>query len=257
MVSLANKATSTHGRTLIAELKDVRNVREDIVLDCIRRDPLSGRLKNPETGENAYHLLMSRGYEKDFMMTVLAELLKNCPEGVRAVNNEGSLPLHLSFTQYQLHLDLINTLVQAYPAGTKVADNQGLIPLFLCTMREDATAEICRVLCKANPDGPNTKNKTGSYPLHFAAKRHRPNLDILQILLRRNPTAAGCMNSFGLLPIHCISGLSDNVKAVKMIHEADPESVKVRICYSFLYARVVVILINSRWQGYLSHPSGA
>jgi len=231
MVSLANKATSTHGRTLIAELKDVRNVREDIVLDCIRRDPLSGRLKSPETGENAYHLLMNRGYERDFMMTVLTELLKNCAEGVRATNNEGSLPLHLAFTQHTLHLDLINTLVQAYPAGTKVADNQGLIPLFLCTMREDATAEICRALCKANPDGPNSKNKTGSYPLHFAAKRHRPNLDILQILLRRNPTAAGCMNSFGLLPIHCISGLSDNVKAVKMIHEADPESVKVRHSY--------------------------
>eukprot|EP01034_Spumella_vulgaris_P021247 gene21247-27264_t len=93
-------------------------------------------------------------------------------------------------------------------------------------MREDATAEICRSLCKANPDGPNTKNKTGSFPLHFAAKRNRPNLDILQILLRRNPAAAGCMNSFGLLPMHCICALSDNVKAVAMIHEADTEAVK-------------------------------
>jgi hypothetical protein len=227
MVSLAPKATSTHGRALLLELRDSKNVREDVVLDYIRKDPLSGRLKVPETGDNAFHLLMGRHYEKSFMITVLTELLKVCPEGARAVNLEGSTPLHLCFTQYQLHLDIINLLLQVYPGAAKVADNQSLIPLFLCTMREDSTADICRALCKANPDGPNTKNKTGSFPLHFAAKRHKPNLEILQILLRRNPAAAGCMNSFGLLPMHCISALSDNVRAVAMIHEADPESVKV------------------------------
>lgn len=249
MVSLQTSIkASTHGRTLLNELRDPSTVSIDVIFECLRKDSLSGRLKSADTGDNAYHLLLTRGYGQDFMMGVLKELLATCPEGIRSTNNRGSLPLHCCLTQHKLYPELIKTVLQAYPAGSAVADNQGLIPLFLCAMRDDITAEICRMLCKAFPEGPCTKNKTNSFPLHFAAKRRKPNIEVLRILLRRHPTAAGSMNDFGLLPIHCISALSDNVEAVRMIHEADPEAVKVRmlVCNTcmmqiFIYALNVTV----------------
>ena len=205
MVSvLSSKNQSTHGRVLLNELRDPPSARLEFVLDCLRKDPLSGRLKDPDTGDNAYHMLLGRGYQKSFILAVLGVLLNVCPEGVRACNSAGSLPLHLSFMHNSLHADVIMTLLTAYPAGAGVANNLGLIPLFLCVMREDSSAELCRELCKAFPAGASTLNRTGSYPLHFAAKRLQPQMEILRILLRRNPDAAAVKNDFGLLPLHCI-----------------------------------------------------
>jgi ankyrin repeat protein len=228
MTSLSGpKNQSTHGRVLLTELRDRTSARLDFVLECLQKDPLSGRLKCTETGNTAYHWLLIGNYPLDFTTTVLAKLLEASPQGVKTVNNNGSLPLHLCLTANRLCQSTIDTLLAAYPAGAGIADTQGLIPLFLCCMREDATADICRALCKAFPNGPSTKNKTNSFPLHFAAKRKVPNLDILRILIRRNPTAAGAVNDFGLLPMHCITALSDNVQAVELIHSADESAVKV------------------------------
>ena len=232
MVSLQHpKNQSTHGRALLLELRDCAHAKIDFVLDCLNKDPLSGRLKCPETGNNAYHWLLSGSYNKDFILKVLSKLLEVCPEGVRAINNHGSLPLHLCFARNQLHREVIDIILQAYPAGAGLADSQGLIPLFLCCMREDSHADYCKALCKAFPNGPSTKNKTNSYPLHFAAKRLSPNLEILSILIRRFPAAASAVNDFGLLPLHCICALSNNLKAVELIHNADPDAVKVDTTY--------------------------
>lgn len=221
------KNHSTHGRALLIELRDRSTARIEFVLECLEKDKLSGRLKEVDTGNNAYHLLIIGNYPADFTMTVLLKLLDVCPDGVRGTNNNGSLPLHLSLTTPRLNSDLITTLLTACPTAASKADNQGLIPLFLCCMREDATADLCKSLCKAFPFGPATQNKTHSYPLHFAAKRRSPNLDILRILIKRHALAAECVNDFGLLPLHCICALSDNVNAIEMIYSANPNAVKV------------------------------
>jgi hypothetical protein len=228
MTSLnGQKKQSTHGRALLLELRDRRSARIDYILDCLQKDPLSGRLREPDSGNNAYHLLFIGNYPERFTETVLDKLLSICPEGAKAANNHGSLPLHLALTTYKLSISTIQKLIDVHPAGAGVADNDSLVPLFICCMREDATVDICKALCKAFPNGPATKNKTNSFPLHFAAKRTRPKVEIIRVLLRRNPLAASAVNSYGLLPLHCLCALSANATAVELVHSAHPDAIKV------------------------------
>lgn len=229
MTSLSgSKNQSTHGRALLIELRDRRSARLNVILNYLDKDPLSGRLKEATSGNNAYHLLFLGNFSLEFENAVFDKLMSVCPEGARATNNNGSTALHMALSAGRLNLHAIQKLITAYPAGASIIDNQGLIPLFLCCMREDASGEICKELCKVFPTGPSTQNKTHSFPLHFAAKRSRPNLDILRILIRRNPAAASAVNGFGLVPLHCICALSANTAAVQMIFTADPEAVKLR-----------------------------
>lgn len=158
------------------------------------KDPVSGRLKDPSTGNNAFHLLLGNDYSTDFISTVLHLLLDRCPEGIRVGNKEGCYPLHMCFYRTELSADIILKVIQAYPLAASKADGYGLIPLFLCVMREDSNVDICKALCKVYPDGPKTMNLSHSYPLHFAAKKKRPNIDIIRILLKRFPAAANHIN---------------------------------------------------------------
>lgn len=219
---------STHGKGLLRELSSgPKHARLDFCIESVQKDPFAGRLQDSEHGNNSFHLVLSLGYGKDFMTTLLAVLIERCPEGLQRTNHRGYLPLHTYMVQDQLDIDIVNILLRAYPEAAGIPDGQGLIPLFPCVMRENANQEICKVLCKAFPDGPATKNKTHSYPLHFAAKRMNPNLEVLKILIRRNPSAASQINGFGLLPLHCICASAHNVEATKMIYNAHPDAIKV------------------------------
>jgi hypothetical protein len=118
MVSLlGSKSTgpvSTHGRLLLAELGSrEEGARMEFVLECIEKDPLAGRLKQP-SGDNSYHLLVGGRFSDSFKLAVLRALLA-CPkggEGARAVNSQGCTPLHLALAQYTLAQEVILLLLQ-------------------------------------------------------------------------------------------------------------------------------------------------
>jgi len=162
------------------------------------KDPFAGRLKDPSTGNNAFHLLLGNDYSSEFISTVFYLLKDICPEGLRVGNKDGCYPLHMCFYRTELIEEIILKVIQEYPMAASKVDNYGLIPLFLCVMREDSSVNICKALCKAYPDGPKTMNLSHSYPLHFAAKKRRPNVDIIRTLIRRFPSAASHVN--GNLP---------------------------------------------------------
>ena len=75
------------------------------------QDPLAGRLKLPDTGENAYHLLLRGEYPEDVTLTILNRLVQTCPDGVKAVDRNEELPLHICLYQHQVHVSVLLILL--------------------------------------------------------------------------------------------------------------------------------------------------
>lgn len=128
MLSLANgkKAplVSTHGKALLNELLTPVNANLEVILSYIDKDPMAGRLKDPETGNNSFHLLLGNDHAADFVTVVLKALLEKCPEGCKVPNNKGSLPLHLCLSQQDIVLEAAGMLLRSYPAAAGCANNQ-------------------------------------------------------------------------------------------------------------------------------------
>lgn len=219
---------SKNGRAVINQLKDFSHLNVQILVDLIQEDPLAGLLKDNDTGNNAYHLILDQNLRKEQILILLKALLQGDSDakGLKAKNADGYLPLHMYVRQWEVDAEIVDLLLLKYPDAAKKENGQGMIPLFTCVMRETSSAHICKSLCRYFPDGPATMNKTHSYPLHFAARRSKPNKEILKILLRRFPTAATVANDFGLLPLHIIAS-GDDLAATRMIYEANKDAIKV------------------------------
>lgn len=224
----ANVLRSTHGKLLLAELKHTKIGHElqlEKILDYIKKDPIAGRLEDPETGNNSYHIVLESSFSENVQMQILEALVASCPEGLKKKNKLGSLPLHICISQYDLKLNIALFLLKSFPDAAKVKDGYGLIPLFILSMRDDAPTTLCKELCKAFKDGPCTLNNSKSYPLHFASKRVKPNTEVLKILIRRFPGAAAQVNDYGVLPLHCVCASTDDLESVKIIYDAYPEAI--------------------------------
>ena len=108
------------------ELLTPASANLEVALSFIEKDPMAGRLKDPETGNNSYHLLLGNDHSSEFVITVLKALIEKCPEGVRAVNNKGSLPLHMCLSQQDIVFEAAGMLLKTYPGAAGHANNQVL-----------------------------------------------------------------------------------------------------------------------------------
>jgi hypothetical protein len=86
---------STHGKTLINELMSPKNARLDIILNCIEKDNLAGRLKDPKTGNNSYHILL--GIIVNFMIFISLDIRRCIHVFVCIFVNRG---VHISLHSY-------------------------------------------------------------------------------------------------------------------------------------------------------------
>lgn len=128
MLSLANgkkpNPVSTHGKALLSELLTPASANLEVTLSYIEKDAMAGRLKDADTGNNSFHLLLGSDHSSDFVIPVLRALLEKCPEGCRAANKKGSFPLHLCLSQQDIILEAAGMLLRAYPAAAGHANKQ-------------------------------------------------------------------------------------------------------------------------------------
>ena len=128
MLSLANgkksAPVSTHGKALLSELLTPISANLEMALSYIEKDAMAGRLKDPDTGNNSFHILLGNDHSPEFVVTVLRALLAKCPEGCRAVNNKGSMPLHMCLAQQDIVFEAAGLLLKAYPAAAGHANKQ-------------------------------------------------------------------------------------------------------------------------------------
>lgn len=219
---------STHGKVLLRELSD-RTADINVLRDYIKKDPVAGRYRDPNTKDNAFHMLLNGNFSKKFVLEVLELLIKTCPKGAEESNIHGALPLHVALSQLKVIEEAVFKLLEVYPQAAKAALPEYLmIPLFLAVMRDDSSFAIVKALCDAFPAGPSTRNRTHSYPIHFACKRTRPNLPVIRLLIDACPQALSAINAYGWHPLHCLCSVSDSYAAARMLHEACPESIAVQ-----------------------------
>jgi hypothetical protein len=112
MQSIVKKSKSPFGKFLLRELSD-KNAKIDVVLDYIEKDQHAGRLKDPETKNTAYHLILNGDFSNTFVLLVLKKLLQKCPEGPRDLNGAGNLPLHTALLQRQVIEEAVLLLISS------------------------------------------------------------------------------------------------------------------------------------------------
>lgn len=233
--SSSRKLLSTHGVKLLNELStpyflnQTENNKNTIerCIKYINLDKNAGKLKN-DIGNTAFHLLVGRDFDEEFILPILKALVEKCPEGAKIKNDEGSLPLHLALSSPIIFEEVACILLRVFPESASIVNPEGLTPLLLSTMRDNSSFELCKMLCQLYSKGPQIHNKTRSLPLHFACKRAKPNIKLLQMLLRRFPDGAKAVNSYGLLPLHCICMSTDDLDAVKLVYDSYPAAVEVK-----------------------------
>jgi len=235
---------STHGKVLLRELSD-KTANINTVKDCIRQDPVAGRFRDPNTKDNAFHLLLNGEFSKKFVLEVLDLLIKTCPKGAEETNIHGSLPLHTALSQYKVIEEAVFKLLQVYPLGAKIPlPEYQLIPLFLAVMRDDSSFAVVKALVDAFPAGTSTRNRTDSYPVHFACKRVKPNIPVLRLLIDAYPPALSAINGYGFNPFHCLCSVSDSVVAAEMLYTSCPESIAVQDRKGRTCLHLAVILVG-------------
>ena len=85
---------SKHGKTLLHELSE-KNGNISKILSYINEDPLAARYKDPETGDNSFHLLLQNGpnndwYSSETIVQILKLLIEKSPKGLDDKNNNGN-----------------------------------------------------------------------------------------------------------------------------------------------------------------------
>lgn len=106
----SSKLLSTHGKKLLAELSK-QTPELEVIRECLSKDSLSGRVKNTETGENAFHVLIRSGNPQEFIAAALEYLVRYCPEGAKGLDSNNDLPLHASLCQNIIYDDVVQSLL--------------------------------------------------------------------------------------------------------------------------------------------------
>lgn len=230
-VSLTKKGVSTHGNVLLRELNANLECDLEIVRECLSADKLCSRLKD-SAGNNSFHVLCSRldRYKSSsFALVLLKALTAHCPEGLGAVTAQSDTALHIVLrTCKSIDSELVEHLLSVCPSQAEKLNVVGETPLctYLKRSCNDMAVDLVKRLCKANPAGPSLFDALTNLPIHYAVRHFRPNKGILKVLLRRHPDGAMAMSSWGSLPLHLLCGASDDLEAVKLLHDAYPEAVR-------------------------------
>jgi hypothetical protein len=66
----SNKIISKYGKLLLYELS-TKDAQFDICLNYIENDCNAGRMKNKETGNNSFHLLLGSNFSADLIIPLL------------------------------------------------------------------------------------------------------------------------------------------------------------------------------------------
>ena len=85
---------SKHGKSLIRELSEKTGDINKII-SFINEDPLAARYKDPESGENAFHILLQNGpnnewRSNDVVMRILKLMIDVSPKGLEERNYNGA-----------------------------------------------------------------------------------------------------------------------------------------------------------------------
>jgi ankyrin repeat protein len=149
-------------------------------------------------GRGIFHQLCCMNLDESTAVEILKFLIVKCPGGVRHIDKDGHLPLHMGILN-RSH-EFCRVLVEAYPGSEKIRDvyNQRLLPLILTCSKGKYDLATVEYLYNLYPDAiqePLTVEVDGwpiCYIISYMYSRNDPKaaLEIVQLLLNRNPDLA-------------------------------------------------------------------
>ena len=211
-------------------------------LDCNEGNEMLLQAVSKIVKRNEYkpplHLILL--HVKDVSLDVVERFIKIFPESVKQTCELG-LPLHIALNQ-ECSEEIISSLVIAYQDGLKVKNNDGELPLHLA-IRKRCSFDIIKGLVKAYPDGAQVQDhrdslcrtsKAGGLPLHIAILHFvdgricNSDVEVLKFMLEAYPEGTECEDGDGMLPLHSAVRERCPLKVIKMLVEADRESLSVK-----------------------------
>jgi ankyrin repeat protein len=124
---------------------------------------------------------------------IVCNLLDVSPECIKATQDEGLLPLHLSVYGSEPCINTLRLLLEKFPGGAVQLSNDGKTPLHVAVDgKPRPSTEAVQILIQSSPEATRIKTKFGKLPLHLCADHDFPCLKTLKVLLDAYPAGALC-----------------------------------------------------------------
>jgi len=160
---------------------------------------------------------------------VLQAILDTDSSAVRAVDKEGSTPLHFAVKE-RVPASVIEFLLKAYPDATTVKDTHGRTPLHNAlgnhgSSHHRAPHEVVQLLLKACPDAAKEKDEMGRTPLYWGIEMES-SVCIIESILEACPESSEEEDDYGCTPLHIAMHRAAPRNIVEIIWKANPDAIK-------------------------------
>ncbi len=158
---------------------------------------------------------------------ILRYLLEYFPNAVRAIAEEGQLPLHITCINFNVTLGMAQLLIDAFPDSLRHENKKGHTPLHvLCHnehLDEGIKLRVLKLLLERCQESVRA-DTSEDLPIHIAAMSQSP--EFCRVLIEAYPGSEQIIGSNGILPFH-LACISNTVAAVKYLYQLYPESINV------------------------------
>ncbi len=158
---------------------------------------------------------------------ILRCLLEYFPNAVRAIGEEGRLPLQYICSNKNVTLSMVQILINAFPDSVRHENNKGMMPLHkLCrnkNLDKEVAVDILKLLLERCPESVRHAARKG-LPIQAATAFQSPGF--CRLLIKAYPGSERITNDNGQIPFHhaCVC---NTVATVKYLYQLYPESINV------------------------------
>jgi len=189
--------------------------------------PLPNNNNNNEI-DNYYDFFHDACYNEKVTEGIIRYLLEYFPNAVRAIGEEGRLPLHVICRNKNVTLGMVQLLVDAFPDSLHHEIKNGCMPIHqLCRNNDlddgEGGLKILELLIMRYPESVRrTATQSGMFPLHFAARHQSP--EFCRLLIEAYPGSERMTMGNGALPFHRACAWN-TVATAKYLYQLYPESI--------------------------------
>lgn len=182
----------------ILALQNTTTIPLDLVQSVLAVHPAAIRAIDEE-GRLPLHYACRFGNSRP----ILEYLIKQFPEAVSISTTDGVLPFHYLCSNDGYNLDTVQWMMQLYPQSVQCLTEAKWTPLHYAAQYRGHDDSVAELLLHAHPDGARQPNKGGNLPLHIATASDRPqNIKLIEALLQEYPQGVSIPNGGLFYPLH-------------------------------------------------------